>query len=104
MTNSIPMPSPRGTNHERLFISAHRGPAYDARGGLLGYDKRLARDAAQDPVAVLHKWVCENLDDAAQARLVQAMADTRRGAQDEEAAPSFDPNDERFGLNGTLQR
>jgi hypothetical protein len=38
MTNSIPMPSPRGTNHERLFISAHRGPAYDARGGLLGYD------------------------------------------------------------------
>ncbi len=38
MTNSIPMPSPRGTNHERLFISAHRGPAYDAHGGILGYD------------------------------------------------------------------
>src|ERR1700727_2469662 len=33
----IPMPSPNGTNFERLFISAPRGAAYDAKRGL-GYD------------------------------------------------------------------
>jgi len=33
----IPMPSPNGTNYERLFINASRGAAYDAKRGL-GYD------------------------------------------------------------------
>ena len=33
----IPMPSPNGTNYERLFINATRGAAYDAKRGL-GYD------------------------------------------------------------------
>ena len=105
MAYIIPMPSPLGTNYERLFLSPLRGAAYDARGGLLGYDKRPTRDAAQDPVAVLQKWVIENLDDAAQDRLIEALASKpSRPAQDDEADPSLDPNDERFGPNGTLQR
>jgi hypothetical protein len=49
--------------------------------------------------------ISQNLDDAAQKRLIEALASKpSRPAQDDEAAPSFDPNDERFGPNGTLQR
>jgi hypothetical protein len=101
----IPMPSPRGTNHERLYMSPHRGAAYDARGGLLGYDKQLARDAAQDPVAVLQKWVVDNLDDDAQNRLIQALANKpSRLAQDDDAAPSFDPNASRSNVPAQAAR
>jgi hypothetical protein len=32
----IDMPSPRGTNNERLYIHSAPGAAYDARGGLGG--------------------------------------------------------------------
>jgi hypothetical protein len=99
-----PMPSPRGTNREQLYIlrggarrSSPKG-AYDAKGG-----PRLAYDEV-DSVKQLHAWIVENLDDAAQARLVQALADTRRGAQDEEAAPSLNPNATRHGVNATQQR
>jgi hypothetical protein len=84
--NLIPMPSPRGTNHERLFINAPRGAAYDSKFGLrrpkarLGYDSnRPARDdAAQDPVHVLFAWITAHLDDAAQSRLIELLANQSR--------------------------
>jgi hypothetical protein len=105
MAYIIPMPSPRGTNHERLYISPLRGAAYDARSGLLGYDKRAARDAAQDPVAVLQKWVVENLDDDAQNRLIEALASKpSRPAQDDEAAASLDPNASRSNVPAQAAR
>jgi len=89
----IPMPSPRGTNHERLFINAPRGGAYDAKGGLrrtrLGYD---ASPETQDPVHTLFAWITAHLDDAAQSRLIELLAaKSEPFAQDNEAAPSFDP-------------
>jgi hypothetical protein len=100
------LPSPRGTNHERLYIlrggarRSNPAAAYDAKGGR----PRLAYDAV-DSVKQLHAWIVQNLDDAAQAQLVQALADTRRGAaQDEEAAPSLNPNATRHGVNATRQQ
>ena len=104
MTHMIPMPSPRGTNHERLFISAHRGPAYDARGGILGSDAQpmpsKACQVADRLVSLLSQDELSEL-----GREVIKARDAKMGAaQDEEAAPSLDPNDERFCPNGTLER
>jgi hypothetical protein len=49
----IPMPSPRGTNCERLFISAAHSPAaaYDAIGGLKA--ERLSDEELQTVLAIL---------------------------------------------------
>lgn len=54
-----PLPSPRGTNHERLFMLKGRKPAmaYDSRRG-------LARDAdpmEEDTLESLIAWVQENM-------------------------------------------
>jgi hypothetical protein len=106
MTHIIPMPSPRGTNHERLFIPsaclAPRGAAYDSRKGL-GYDAPMPSKAAR--VARLLTDILSQDELAELGREVVKARDAKMGAAaDEEAAPSFDPNDERFGPNGTLQR
>jgi hypothetical protein len=69
MPTISPLPSPRGTSHERLYIlrgGARRSPtaAYDSR----GRDPGLAYDDV-DPVNELFGWITQNLDDAAQNRL-----------------------------------
>jgi hypothetical protein len=51
-----------------------------------------------------HDWIMGNLSSDEQCSLVNMMANTRKGAADEEAAPSFDPNATRFGPNGTVKR
>lgn len=100
-----PLPSPRGTNHERVFIlkcGARRSPtaAYDSKGRHPG----LAYDDV-DPVNELFGWITQNLDDAAQNRLIEMLASKpSRPAQDDEAAPSLDPNSTRAGVNWSLQR
>lgn len=100
----IPMPSPRGTNHERLFISAHRGPAYDARGGILGYDAQPMPSKACQVADRLVSLLSQDELSELGREVIKARDGKMGAAQDEEAAPSFDPNDERFGPNGTLQR
>jgi hypothetical protein len=99
MPTISPLPSPRGTSHERLYIlrgGARRSPtaAYDSR----GRDPGLAYDDV-DPVNELFGWITQNLDDAAQNRLSEMLA--AKPAQDEEAAPSLDPNATRAGVNWT---
>jgi hypothetical protein len=100
----IPMPSPLGTNHERLFISTPRGPAYDSRHGRLGYDAQppasKACQLADQLVSLLSQDELSEL-----GREVIKARDCKYGsAQDEEAPPSFDPNATKFGPNGTLVR
>jgi hypothetical protein len=100
-----PMPSPRGTNNERLFISTGRGAAYDSAGGLDGlspaqYGRRAARRLAYDdtnPSAgqaqaadpnadtdpdKIADWCKQNLSYEAIQKLVLALQDDA-GAQDE---------------------
>ena len=46
----------------------------------------------QDPVHTLFAWITAHLDDAAQSRLIELLAaKSEPFAQDNEAAPSFDP-------------
>lgn len=99
------LPSPRGTNVERLYSDAAwlapRGGAYDAKGGLrratLGYDRqpRRAMDTAEDPVHRIYAWVVANLDQDAQGRLMELLA-AKPAAQDDE--PDVDPYDTRAKL------
>ena len=82
-----PMPSPRATNHEKLYIlqggrrSNPRGGAYDSVGG-----------SPEDSVGQIFAWVTENLDDAAQTRLIEMLANKpARPAEDEDEPPVVDP-------------
>ena len=106
MTNDIAMPSPNNTNYERLFVRPFRGAAYDSRRGL-GYDAQPMPSSKADRVA---DWLTSNLTNDEQCALAQSMVKARaaRGmsgaAQDEEAAPSFDPNATRAGVNGTFEQ
>jgi len=99
MTNVIPMPSPHGTNHERLFMSPLRGAAYDARGGLLGYDAQPSK-ACQVADRLVNMLSQDELSEL--GREVIKARDAKRGASDEEA--SLDPNKTAAGVNWTLQR
>jgi hypothetical protein len=104
MTLITPLPSPRGTNRERLYIikgGARRSgqeAAYDERGGLL----RSGNYDDVDPVQQIADWVTANLDDEAQARLIERLAARPAPAQDDE--PSLDPYATRQGVNRTLER
>ena len=81
------------------------GPAYDAKPGLRRPARRLGYDADIDPVEKIAAWVIANLDDAAQARLIERLAARPAPfAQDDEAAASLDPNATRAGVNQTLER
>jgi hypothetical protein len=105
MTYVIPMPSPRGTNHERLFVRPFRGPAYDARGGLLGYDAQppqpsKACQVADRLVSLLSQDELSELG----REVIKARDAKMAAAQDEEAAASLDPYKTAAGVNWTLQR
>jgi hypothetical protein len=97
---NLQMPSPRGTNYERLYISAHRGPAYDSRRGL-GYDAQPS-NACQVADRLVNMLSQDELADL--GREVIKARDAKRGASDEEADASLDPNKTAAGVNWTLQR
>ena len=79
-----------------------RGVAYDARRGL-GYDAPMPSNAAT--VARMLTDILSQDELTELGHEVVKARDCKYGAAaDEEAQPSFDPNDERFGPNGTLQR
>jgi hypothetical protein len=98
----IPMPSPNGTNYEKLFVDApRRGAAYDSKGGLrrpvrrLGYDAspvQLAATSGMDPVHMLASWCIAHLDRDAQQRLCEYLSQQPADAQDD---ASLDPYDTR---------
>jgi hypothetical protein len=104
MTHMIPMPSPRGTNHERLFISAHRGPAYDARGGLLGYDAQPAPSKACQVADRLVNMLSQDELSELGREVIKARDAKMAAAQDVEAEASLDPYKTAAGVNWTSQR
>jgi hypothetical protein len=87
-----PMPSPSGTNREKLFILSGRGAvnprgAYDGRRGL-AYDTLGASPASpQDSVAQIVSWAKENLNFDDIRRLAQALG---VHAQQSEPVPAAD--------------
>ena len=85
-----PMPSPKGSNREQLYI---------LRGGARRAKPAGAYDEApgeRDPVMAIAQWVSENLSQEDQSRLLERLA--MKPAQDDEdggASPSLDPYDTR---------
>lgn len=74
-----PMPSPRGTNHERLFILRGRGPrmAYDSKRGLARDDDYpRATEHFEGGVDTLAEWCAENLGRKDIERLIEALNST----------------------------
>jgi hypothetical protein len=104
MTPIIPMPSPRGTNHERLFMSPLRGAAYDARRGILGYDTQPTRSKACQVADRLVSLLSQDELSELGREVIKARDCKYGAAQDQEATATLDPDATRFGPNGTVQR
>jgi hypothetical protein len=96
------MPSPKGTNREKLYIlQGGRGVlnpsgAYDSRRGL-AYDTLGA--SPEDNVAQIAAWAKENMSSEDLMRLCKLLGDTAGTgsvpAADDNAPPSVDPMETR---------
>jgi hypothetical protein len=101
-----PMPSPGGTNHEKMFILQggkgalnRRGMAYDTVGPSPTNCRGLAYDSARgasdhDPVKQIAEWAKENLSADDLSRLLGALgreAQQNMPAADDDLDSSIDP-------------
>jgi hypothetical protein len=92
-----PMPSPNGTNREKLYVlqggrgalnrRENYGMAFDARRGM-AYDT-LGAKPSDDNVNQLCSWIEENLSDEDRQRLIETLANRPAPAQDDD--PVVDP-------------
>jgi hypothetical protein len=88
-----PMPSPSGTNFERIYILQGSRRRSSPKGA---YDSARRAYDGGDPVSQLVSWIEENLDDDARSRLIETLANRpARPAEDEDSPPSVDPTQTR---------
>jgi hypothetical protein len=91
-SHTIPLPSPLGTNREKLFLTIHRAPgaAYDSRRGI--YPKLAYDDATHGGIEAIKKFISSRLEPEDMAKFERMIAALNDSAQDEYADPTLDPD------------